>query len=101
VSIVFAWIRRVEDLESQVAEHRPDILVVRGSLLGEQPAHAVTWALTQEAAGVLITDDSDPSRQFKTKRCHVLPAGGDPEATATALGAEVRRVRQERAQGSG
>ncbi len=98
VRIVFAWITRAEDLQGQVVEHRPDILVVHGSLLGEQPAFAVMWVLTQGAAGVLITDDSDPARQFATKRCHVLPLGGGPEAIAAALSVEIGRVQQERTQ---
>ncbi len=98
VSIAFAWIQRPEDLQSRVEEHRPDILVVHGSLLGAQPAYAALWALTRGAAAVLITDNSDPSRQFTTKRCRVLPVGGAPEMTAAALGLEVGRVQQERAQ---
>ncbi|TAK27059.1 MAG: hypothetical protein EPO21_24420 [Chloroflexota bacterium] len=101
VTIAFTWIKRPEDLKSQVVAHRPHILVVHGSLLGDQPAYAAMWVLTQGAAGVLITDDSDPSRHFETKRCHVLPVQGAPEATAAALGLEVRRVQQERAQRAG
>ncbi len=100
VRLVCAWIARAADLEAQVAAHRPDILVVHGSLLGDQPAFAVMWVLTQGAAGVLITDDSDPARQFVTKRCHVLPLGGGAEGIAAALSAEITRVRQERAQRS-
>ena len=101
VSVAFAWIRQPQDLQNQVTAHRPDILVVHGALLGDQPAYAAMWVLTQGAAGVLITDDSDPSRHFETKRCHVLPVRGAPEATAAALALEVRRVQKERGQRAG